>query len=137
MLELRGVHAVYGLSHVLHGVTLTAREGEVISLLGRNGAGKSTTLKAMMGLVRVTAGAVALLGRSLLGLAPVVVRRLGDAITALKRDGLTIVLSEQNVKFARRLADRAYIIEKGEIKFEGPMTALDADEPLRRAYLGV
>jgi len=229
MLELRGVHAVYGLSHVLHGVTLTAREGEVISLLGRNGAGKSTTLKAMMGLVRVTAGAVALLGRSLLGLAPheisragvgfvpedrrifadltvrenllvaergggrwsvervvelfpplagllrqragslsggeqqmltiartllteprvllldepseglapVVVRRLGDAVAALKRDGLTIVLSEQNVKFARRLADRAYIIEKGEIKFEGPMTALDADEPLRRAYLGV
>ena len=220
---------MYGLSHVLHGVTLTAREGEVISLLGRNGAGKSTTLKAMMGLVRVTAGAVALLGRSLLGLAPheisragvgfvpedrrifadltvrenllvaergggrwsvervvelfpplagllrqragslsggeqqmltiartllteprvllldepseglapVVVRRLGDAIAALKRDGLTIVLSEQNVKFARRLADRAYIIEKGEIKFEGPMTALDADEPLRRAYLGV
>jgi len=229
MLELRGVHAVYGLSHVLHGVTLTAREGEVISLLGRNGAGKSTTLKAMMGLVRVTAGAVALLGRSLLGLAPheisragvgfvpedrrifadltvrenllvaergggrwsvervvelfpplagllrqragslsggeqqmltiartllteprvllldepseglapVVVRRLGDAIAALKRDGLTIVLSEQNVKFARRLADRAYIIEKGEIKFEGPMAALDADDALRREYLGV
>jgi len=229
MLELRGVHAVYGLSHVLHGVTLTAREGEVISLLGRNGAGKSTTLKAIMGLVRVTAGTVGFLGRSLLGLAPheisrggvgfvpedrrifadltvrenllvaergggrssvervlelfpplagllrqragslsggeqqmltiartlltqprvllldepseglapVVVRRLGDAIAALKRDGLTIVLSEQNVKFARRLADRAYIIEKGEIKFEGPMAALDADDALRRAYLGV
>ena len=229
MLELRGVHAVYGLSHVLHGVTLTAREGEVISLLGRNGAGKSTTLKAIMGLVRVTAGTVGFRGRSLLGLAPheisrggvgfvpedrrifadltvrenllvaergggrwsvervvelfpplagllrqragslsggeqqmltiarrlltqprvllldepseglapVVVRRLGDAIAALKRDGLTIVLSEQNVKFARRLADRAYIIEKGEIKFEGPMAALDADDALRRAYLGV
>jgi len=229
MLELRGVHAVYGLSHVLHGVTLTAREGEVISLLGRNGAGKSTTLKAIMGLVRVTAGTVGFLGRSLLGLAPheisrggvgfvpedrrifadltvrenllvaergggrssvervlelfpplagllrqragslsggeqqmltiartlltqprvllldepseglapVVVRRLGDAIAALKRDGLTIVLSEQNVKFARRLADRAYIIEKGEIKFEGPMAALDADDALRREYLGV
>jgi branched-chain amino acid transport system ATP-binding protein len=229
MLELRDVHAVYGRSHVLHGVTLTAREGEVVSLLGRNGAGKSTTLKAIMGLVRVTAGAVGLVGRSLLGLAPheisragvgfvpedrrifadltvrenllvaergggrwsvgrvvelfpplggllrqragslsggeqqmltiartlltdprvllldepseglapVVVRRLSDAIAALKRDGLTIVLSEQNVKFARRLADRAYIIEKGEIKFEGPMAALDADDSLRRAYLGV
>jgi branched-chain amino acid transport system ATP-binding protein len=71
------------------------------------------------------------------GLAPVVVRRLGDAIAALKREGLTILLSEQNVKFARRLADRAYIIEKGEIKFEGPMTALDASEALRRSYLGV
>jgi branched-chain amino acid transport system ATP-binding protein len=229
MLDLRDVHAVYGRSHVLHGVTLSAREGEVVSLLGRNGAGKSTTLKAIMGLVQVTAGVVELLGRSLLGrapheisrcgvgyvpedrrifadltvrenlavaeraggrwsvarvfelfpslaglarqrggslsggeqqmltiartllteprvllldepsegLAPVIVRRLADAIAALKRDGLTIVLSEQNVKFARRLADRAYIIEKGEIKFEGPMAALDADESLRRAYLGV
>jgi branched-chain amino acid transport system ATP-binding protein len=225
------VHAVYGRSHVLHGVTLAAREGEVVSLLGRNGAGKSTTLKAVVGLVRVTGGEIRFHGRPLgglltheisqlgvgfvpedrrifadltvrenlmvgarpggtrrwttarllelfpplapllgqrggnlsggeqqmltiartlvteptlllldepsEGLAPVIVRRLGDAIAALKREGLTIVLSEQNVKFARRLADRAYIIEKGEIKFEGPMTALDADESLRRAYLGV
>jgi branched-chain amino acid transport system ATP-binding protein len=231
MLELRDVHAVYGRSHVLHGVTLTARDGEVVSLLGRNGAGKSTTLKTVMGLVSVVGGEVRFQGRSLAdllphaisrlgigyvpeerrifadltvrenlmvgerpggsrrwplarlfelfpnleplahrrggslsggeqqmltiartlvtdplvllldepseGLAPVVVKRLGDAIAALKREGLTIVLSEQNVKFARRLADRAYIIEKGEIKFEGPIGALDADESLRRAYLSV
>ncbi len=71
------------------------------------------------------------------GLAPVVVRALGEAVTALKREGLTIVLSEQNVKFARRLADRAYIIEKGQIKFEGTIAALDADATLRRAYLSV
>jgi branched-chain amino acid transport system ATP-binding protein len=71
------------------------------------------------------------------GLAPVVVRALGDAIAALKGRGLTILLSEQNVKFARRLADRAYIIEKGEIKFEGAIADLDRDEALRRAYLGV
>jgi branched-chain amino acid transport system ATP-binding protein len=229
MLEVRGLHAVYGRSHVLHGVSLAAREGEVVSLLGRNGAGKSTTLKAVMGLVRVTGGAVHFRGapitalathaisrlglgyvpedrrifadlsvrenllvgeragsrwsverlfglfpalrplaerrggslsggeqqmltiaRTLVtdpllllldepseGLAPVIVRRLGDAIAALKREGLTIVLSEQNLKFARRLADRAYVIDKGEIKFEGPIAALDADESLRRAYLGV
>ena len=229
MLEIRGVHAVYGQSHVLHGVSLAAREGEVVSLLGRNGAGKSTTLKAVMGLVRVTAGSVHFGGEPLTGLAthlisrrglgyvpedrrifadlsvrenllvgeraagrwtaerlfelfpalrpladrrggslsggeqqmltiartlvtdprlllldepseglaPVIVRRLGDAIAALKREGLTIVLSEQNLKFARRLADRAYVIDKGEIKFEGSVAALDADESLRRAYLGV
>jgi len=65
------------------------------------------------------------------------VRRLGDTIAALKRSGLTIVLSEQNLKFARRLADRAYVIDKGEIKFEGPIAALDADPALRRSYLGV
>jgi len=229
MLEVQGLHAVYGASHVLHGVSLAARDGEVVSLLGRNGAGKSTTLKAVMGLVRVTAGSVQFRGEALTGLpthvisrrglgyvpedrrifadlsvrenllvgeragsrwtaerlfglfpalrtmaerrggslsggeqqmltiartlvtdpalllldepseglAPVIVRRLGDAIAALKREGLTIVLSEQNLKFARRLADRAYVIDKGEIKFEGPIAALDADESLRRAYLGV
>jgi len=60
-----------------------------------------------------------------------------DEIAALKREGLTILLSEQNVRFARRLADRAYIIERGEIRFEGPISALDADESLRRAYLSV
>jgi branched-chain amino acid transport system ATP-binding protein len=231
MLELRGVHAVYGASRALHGVTLDAREGEVISLLGRNGAGKSTTLRAIVGLVRVTAGSLTFRGASLHGLppyeiarrgigyvpedrrifadltvrenlmvgeraglarrwglervfelfpslaalsarrggslsggeqqmltiartlvteprlllldepseglAPVIVRRLADAILALKREGLTIVLSEQNVAFARRLADRAYIIEKGEIRFEGAMAAVDADAALRRTYLGV
>jgi len=65
------------------------------------------------------------------------VRALGDQIAALKREGLTILLSEQNLKFAARLADRAYIIEKGEIRFDGPMSQLMADEALRRKYLTV
>ena len=71
------------------------------------------------------------------GLAPVVVRALGEQIAALKREGLTILLSEQNLKFAARLADRAYIIEKGEIRWEGPMPRLLEDEAARRAYLTV
>jgi len=71
------------------------------------------------------------------GLAPVIVQALATNIAALKRQGLTIVMAEQNVKFARRLADRAYIIEKGQIRFDGSMAALDADESLRRAYLAV
>jgi branched-chain amino acid transport system ATP-binding protein len=233
VLELRDVHAVYGRSHVLHGVTLTARAGEVVSLLGRNGAGKSTTLKAVVGLVEVTRGSIAFEGRSLRGmsthaisragigwvpedrrifgdlsvrenltvgeagagdrarawdvarvfalfpklaalarqrggslsggeqqmltiartlmtgprvllldepsegLAPVVVKSLADNILALKREGLTILLSEQNLAFARRLADRAYIIEKGEIKFEGPFARLDAEPEIRKTYLSV
>ncbi len=231
LLELRDIHAYYGRSHVLHGVGLAAREGEVVSLLGRNGAGKSTTLKAIVGLVAVTGGEILFEGCSLRacatheiarlgvgfvpedrrifadltvlenlrvgepdgggsgwtvervfglfpqlrglarqrggslsggeqqmltiartlmtaprlllldepseGLAPVVVHALGENVAALKRAGLTILLSEQNVKFARRLADRAYIIEKGQIKFEGPFARLDADESLRRAYLSV
>ena len=65
------------------------------------------------------------------------VKALADNIAALRREGLTILLSEQNLAFARRLADRAYIIEKGEIKFEGSFAALDADAALRRTYLSV
>lgn len=228
-LEIEALEAGYGLSRVLHGVTLTARAGEVVSLLGRNGAGKSTTLKAIVGLVEVTGGVVRFegqeltgrltheisrlgvgyvpedrrifgdltveenlivgekgagawgtarvyqffprlqdlagrragslsggeqqmltVGRTLMGnprvllldepsegLAPVLVRALGDQIAALKREGLTILLSEQNLKFAARLADRAYVIEKGEIRFEGPMATLMGDEALRRKYLTV
>jgi branched-chain amino acid transport system ATP-binding protein len=233
VLEVREVHAVYGRSHVLHGVSLTARAGEVVSLLGRNGAGKSTTLKAIVGLVELTGGEIRLDGRPLHGLpthaisragigwvpedrrifsdltvrenllvgeagaadpsrrwpvervfalfpklatlarqrggslsggeqqmltiartlmtgprvllldepseglAPVVVKALAENIAVLKREGLAIVLSEQNLAFARRLADRAYVIEKGEIKFDGPFAALDGDAELRRTYLSV
>jgi len=228
MLELDQVHAYYGRSHILHGVSLRARAGEVVCLLGRNGAGKSTTLKAVVGLVRVGEGAVRFEGRDITrlptprisrlgiglvpedrrifadlsvlenlrvgerrdgwtlerafdvfpalrplagrrggslsggeqqmltiartlmgaprlllldepgeGLAPVVVRALGECITALKGDGLTIVLSEQNLRLARRLADRAYIIERGEIRFEGTIAELDADDRIQRAYLSV
>jgi branched-chain amino acid transport system ATP-binding protein len=229
MLRLDGVEAAYGLSRVLHGITLEAREGEVVSLLGRNGAGKSTTLKAIVGLVEVRSGSIGLDGRDITrlpthqisalgvgwvpedrrifsdltveenllvgakggsgwsagrvyeyfpklgqmtkrrggslsggeqqmltvartlmgnprillldepseGLAPVIVQALGQQIAALKREGLTILLSEQNLKFAARLADRAYIIEKGLIRWEGAMGRLLEDEGVRRAYLTV
>ncbi|HUO64789.1 MAG TPA: ATP-binding cassette domain-containing protein, partial [Terriglobales bacterium] len=77
MLRLDGVEAAYGPSHVLHGVTLEARDGEVVSLLGRNGAGKSTTLKSIVGLVDVTGGSVTLDGHELRGLATHEISRLG------------------------------------------------------------
>ncbi|HMB33811.1 MAG TPA: ABC transporter ATP-binding protein [Methylomirabilota bacterium] len=229
MLRLDTVEAAYGPSRVLHGVTLEAREGEVVSLLGRNGAGKSTTLKAIVGMVAVTGGAITLddrplqtllpheisrlgvgwvpedrrifsdltvaenllvgakgdggwsvervyqyfpklgqlagrrggslsggeqqmltVARTLMGnprillldepsegLAPVIVQALGQQIAALKREGLTILLSEQNLKFAARLADRAYIIEKGQIRWEGAMARLLEDDAARRAYLTI
>jgi len=229
LLALEAVHAAYGPSRVLHGVSLEAGAGEVVSLLGRNGAGKSSTLKAIVGLVAVTGGAVRFDGREITrlptyaisrlgvgyvpedrrifsdltveenlrvgekgsggwsaarvyelfprlaemarrrggslsggeqqmltvartlmgnprlllldepseGLAPVVVKALSEQVAALKRRGLTILLSEQNLKFAARLADRAYIIERGEVRFAGPMQALMADDALRRAYLSI
>jgi branched-chain amino acid transport system ATP-binding protein len=91
-----------------------------------------TVARTLMGNPRVL-----LLDEPSEGLAPVIVRALGDQIAALKREGLTILLSEQNLKFAARLADRAYIIEKGEIRFDGPMATLLEDEGLRRKYLTV
>ncbi len=71
------------------------------------------------------------------GLAPVIVAQMARTIEAFKRQGLTVVLSEQNIRFATRVADRAYIIEKGRIRYEGTMRELAADEAIRRAYLAV
>ncbi len=68
MLSLRDVHAHYGKSHVLHGVTIDVGPGEVVGLLGRNGVGKSTTLKTIMGLLRASGGALTFEGRDLVGL---------------------------------------------------------------------
>src|SRR2546426_11210068 len=79
MLSLQDVHTYYGKSHVLHGVSLEVGPGEVVGLLGRNGVGKSTTLKTVMALVRAADGRVVFDGRDLTGLAPHHVARLGIA----------------------------------------------------------
>lgn len=208
LLETRNLQAWYGQSHVLHGVDITVRSGEVVTLLGRNGAGKSTTLKSIMGMVPRRAGSIrfeetetislashqiARLGiafcpedrgiyasltvaenlelppvvrsggmsteatldlfpnlrerlkspgmklsggeqqmlaigrilrtgaRLLLldepteGLAPVVVQQIGDIIRRLKSEGFTILMVEQNARFAATVADRHYVMEGGRI----------------------
>lgn len=233
MLEVRDLHAHYGRAHILHGISLVLGSGEVVALMGRNGAGKSTTLKSVMGLIRPSAGRVLLEGkditsrppyvvsrlglgyvpeerrvfpdlsvlenlevgrqpprgrlpawtplrlfelfprlaelgrreggrlsggeqqmltiartlmgnpRALLldepseGLAPIVVEQMATALRALKREGLAILLSEQNLRFARAVADRALIIEKGQIRYSGSMDDLAADREVRTAYLTV
>ena len=71
------------------------------------------------------------------GLAPVIVQQMAATIQELKREGLTVILSEQNLRFATQLADRAYIIEKGHIRYEGTMLDLAADDAVRNAYLTV
>jgi branched-chain amino acid transport system ATP-binding protein len=76
-LEVEGLHAHYGKSHILHGATLEVDRGEIVCLLGRNGVGKSTTLKSVMGLVRPSRGRVAFKGRGLVGLPPHRIARLG------------------------------------------------------------
>ncbi len=77
MLVLDGVHTHYGKSHVLHGVSLRVEPGEVVGLLGRNGVGKSTTLKSIMGLARPSAGRVVFAGRDITGTPPHRVARMG------------------------------------------------------------
>jgi branched-chain amino acid transport system ATP-binding protein len=231
ILEVEDLHAYYELSHILFGISLQAARGEVVALLGRNGAGKSTTLRSIMGLLPPRAGrvrfeggeitgwpphrvcrrgvgfvpedrrifpdltvhenlevgrrpgsegpwsharlyeffpilgerraqragtlsggeqqmvaiartlmgnpAVLLLDEPSEGLAPVVVRALLERLDGLKAAGQTILLSEQNLRVATRLADRAYILEQGHVRYEGTIAELQADEAVRRAYLMV
>ncbi len=233
MLTVTNLHAYYGRAHILHGVSLEAKAGEVVALLGRNGAGKSTTMKAIMGLVlpadgegsfggqridglashriarlglgyvpedrrifteltvmenlevgrqaareglpawtetrlfslfpnlvrmrerpggRMSGGEQQMLtiARTLMGnprcvlldepsegLAPIIVEQMAQSIRALKSEGLSVLLSEQNLQFSRAVADRAYIIEKGQIRFGGSMAELAADASLREQYLSV
>ena len=233
MLQVNDLHAFYGRAHILHGVSLEARAGEVVALLGRNGAGKSTTMKAIMGLVPAASGEVSFDGRRIErlppyriarlglgyvpeerriftelsvmenlevgrqparnglppwtedklfalfpnlarmrerpggrmsggeqqmltiartlmgnprcvlldepseGLAPIIVEEMANSIRALKGEGLSVILCEQNLHFAQAVADRAYIIEKGQIRFGGSVAELAADAALREQYLSV
>ena len=233
MLEVSRVNSAYGRAHILYDLSLSAQRGEVVVLLGRNGAGKSTTLKTLIGLVRPIAGEISFGGRrieqlepyqiarlglgnvpedrriftdlSVLenlevgrqapragapqwtpeklfglfpnlagmrdrpgahmsggeqqmltiartlmgnpcailldepseGLAPVVVEQMAKTILELKQEGLCVLLSEQNLHFANLVADRAYIIEKGHIRYQGTMAELAANDQIRATYLSV
>jgi branched-chain amino acid transport system ATP-binding protein len=238
LLEAQGLAAWYGAAQILFGVDLQVRRGEVVALMGRNGAGKSTTLKALMGLLpsrqgtvrfhgedisRAAPHTVAQLGlgyvpedrriftdltvlenlevgrqpprhwadgsaapqwtterlfklfpnlgemphrpggrmsggeqqmltvaRTLMGnpylvlldepsegVAPLIVEQMAHMILELKAQGVSILLCEQNMHFAEWVSDRAYVIEKGQIRYHATMAELSADEAVRRAYLSV
>jgi branched-chain amino acid transport system ATP-binding protein len=232
-LEVHGLDAWYGRAQILFGVSLKVTAGEAVALLGRNGAGKSTTLRAILGLVPQRRGRVVFDGRDITGfstgrivrrglgwvpedrrmfpdlsvaenlavgtqppragapvwtperlftlfpslaelrgrpagkisggeqqmltiartlmgnpslimldepsegLAPLVVDAMARAVREMKREGLGVLLAEQNLRFARAVSDRAAIIEKGRIRFEGTFDALLEDEAVGRAYLAV
>jgi len=230
MLEVRGLNAWYGESHILHGMDFDIGEGEVVTLLGRNGAGKTTTMKSIMGMVgrregsikfkdrqtiKLPSNAIARLGiafcpeergifasldveenlmlppqvapgglsvqevfelfpnlrerlrsqgtklsggeqqmlaigrilrtgaRLLLldepteGLAPVIVQQIGRTISRLKQQGFTILLVEQNFRFAQTVADRHYIVEHGRVVDMVPGPQLEANMGRVHEYLGV
>jgi branched-chain amino acid transport system ATP-binding protein len=217
LLRVRGLNAWYGESHALHGVDLDVFEGEMVTLLGRNGVGKTTTLRAIMGLIRKRTGEITFDGKDLMrlplhhtaraglgyvpeergifatltvdenlllppvvaeggmsveelfelfpnlkerrnsqgtklsggeqqmlaiarmlrtgvrmllldepteGLAPVVVQRIGELLATLKKRGMTILLVEQNFRFASRIADRFYLMEHGRMVTGFPVREL-------------
>jgi branched-chain amino acid transport system ATP-binding protein len=237
MLSIQNLSAWYGAARILFDLDIEVRRGEVVALMGRNGAGKSTTMKAIMGLVdrsghivfngdyisrmkpyeiargglgftpedrrifadltvmenldvgrqpprrfadgtpvpsfapktlfelfpnlaempdrlggRMSGGeqqmltvARTLMGNPLLllldepseGVSPLIVEKMASAILSLKQQGLSILLSEQNVRFARLVSDRAYVLEKGQLRWQGSFEELDRNEEIQRAFLTV
>ena len=103
------------------------------------GATLSGGEQQMLTIARTLMGdpAVLLLDEPSEGLAPLVVESLRQQLAQLKRNGLTIVLAEQNVRFVSELGDRVYILEKGMVRYQGSMSEFLADEPVRQAYLAV
>jgi branched-chain amino acid transport system ATP-binding protein len=229
-LEVKDLHAWYGESHVLHGVNLRVQEGEVVSLLGRNGAGRTTTLRSIVGLTGRRTGTIHIKGKDCLslaphqvarlgvgycpeergifaslsaeenlilppslapggmavseiyemfpnlqeraaspgtrlsggeqqmlalarilrtgaklllldeiseGLAPVIVQKLAEVIRTLKSRGYTVLLIEQNFRFAAPLADRFYVMEHGKVMHEFERQQLGENMSMLQEYLGV
>ena len=230
MLEVKDLHAWYGESHVLHGVNFHVNEGEVVTLLGRNGAGRTSTMRSILGLIGSRKGSIKVRGAETIsmathriarlgigycpeergifsslsaeenlmlppelaeggmsveqiyamfpnlreraasqgtrlsggeqqmlavarilrtgadillldeiseGLAPVIVQALGRMITALRKDGFTIVMVEQNFRFAEPLADRFFVMEHGRIQQAFTQAQLPANLERLHEYLGV
>jgi len=238
LLRANALCAWYGAAQILYDVDLEVRRGEVVALMGRNGAGKSTTLKTLIGMLSKRNGNISFLGhdisksephhaaklglgfvpedrrvftdltvmenlevgkqpprrwadgseaplwtperlfrlfpnlgempdrpggrmsggeqqmltvaRTLMGnpylvlldepsegVAPVIVEQMANMILELKAQGVSILLSEQNMHFAELVSDRAYVLEKGQIRYHATMAELAANEEVRRAYLSV
>jgi branched-chain amino acid transport system ATP-binding protein len=102
MMTVEGLHAHYGKSHVLRGVTFSMGRGEVVSLLGRNGSGRSTTLKALMGLVPPSAGRVELNGRALAGQRPHTICRAGLAYVPEEREVFANLTVDENLRMGEQ-----------------------------------
>jgi branched-chain amino acid transport system ATP-binding protein len=230
LLEVQGLNAWYGESHVLHGVDMRVGEGETITILGRNGVGKSTTLRTITGIIRSRKGKISFAGTDMMqvplhrtahrgigfvpeergifstltvsenltlppvvaaggmtvdeiyelfpnlyerrnsagtklsggeqqmlaiarilrtgvrmllldepteGLAPVIVQRIGEVLKALKQRGMTILLVEQNFRFASRIADRFYLMDHGQMVSEFPVNELPQRMDTLHKVLGV
>ena len=104
-LEIRGLEAWYGESHVLHGVDMVVQPGEVVTLLGRNGAGRSTTLRAIMGLVGKRAGTIQVNGTETIKMAPHHIARLGVGFCPEERGIMTSLTCQENLMLPPKVAE--------------------------------
>jgi len=149
ILAARGLHTYYGDSHVLHGVSLAVAPGEVVAILGRNGMGKTTLIRSVVGFTPPRRGDVRFKGQDVTGwapfrrvergmaLVPLLVREVGRVIGELKREGLSILLVEQNLPMAAAVADRVHVLNRGEIVYSGGPAELLANDEVKARYLGV
>jgi branched-chain amino acid transport system ATP-binding protein len=112
LLEVRGLNAWYGESHVLHGVDAEVREGEVVTLLGRNGAGRTTTLRALLGLVGRRSGSVRIAGAEAIALAPHRIARLGVGYCPEERGIYSSLSAEENLLLPPLLGDAGMPVEE-------------------------
>ncbi len=106
ILEVRAIDTHYGLGHILHGLSLAVAEGEVVALLGRNGAGKTTALRSITGLTPPTRGEVRYKGRNIAGLEPHKISRLGIALVPETRGIFSYLTAGENLAIARRASSR-------------------------------
>jgi branched-chain amino acid transport system ATP-binding protein len=110
-LEIRGLHAFYGESHILHGVDITVNRGEVVTLLGRNGAGRTTTLRAILGLTGKRTGSIKVGGTEAIALAPHRIAQLGIGYCPEERGIFASLSCEENLLLPPRLAEGGMSIE--------------------------
>ena len=138
MLEIRDLNVYYGGIHALKGISLEVEEGQIVSMIGSNGAGKSSMMNAISGIVKYKSGEILYKGQPLptLGLAPLLVNTIFDTIREIKAMGKTILLVEQNALKALSVADNAYVLEQGRITKSGPGKELLKDPAIAEAYLG-
>lgn len=111
-IQLKDLHAWYGESHILHGVNMDVRQGEVVSLLGRNGAGRSTTLRAIMGLVGKRAGSIQVHGVETIRMAPHQIARLGVGFCPEERGIMTSLTCQENLMLPPKVAEGGMSVEE-------------------------
>ena len=134
LLEVRGLNSYYGDSHILFDVSLRVERNEVVALLGRNGAGKSTTLKSLMGVVTPRAGSV-LLDEPLAGMSP---RERVETVKLLKSisRGRTMIIIDHDMDSLFELAERVTVLQEGRVLVEGTPDEIKNSAAVQEAYLG-